>query len=84
MFWDDKSILPCDYRGSPFVDKVHNLTMTSSIKIINKNKLHKLFSEGTKYIGNITANYWKAEDGIITGLKPCIQSWCGKHVVPHH
>ena len=33
------------------------------------------------YQGNRTADYEKAKESTITGIKTCIHSWCNKHGV---
>ena len=81
MFLDDNSILRCDFTSAPFLDQDHNVIIKSNLKTNANNKLHKLAYKGPKYRENRTADYEKAYENIITGIKLCIQSWCDKHGV---
>ena len=69
VFLDDNSTLPCNSISFLFVDKDHNHIITVNFKNIKNNKLQKLFSEGTKYPANRTADYQKTKECIITGIK---------------
>ena len=42
VFFYDNSTLPCEYTGSPFVDKDHGHITTGNLKIITSNALCKL------------------------------------------
>ena len=60
-FLDDT--LPSYYTGSPFVHKDHNHVIKGNLKIIENNKLRKLFSESSKYCEKellIIKKFWKA------------------------
>ena len=56
------------------MDKDHNQMITGNSKL-NNNK----FLKNSQYRKNRTTNYQKAKESIITGVKPCIESWCDKH-----
>ena len=81
LFLNDNSILPCDCTSFLFVDKDDNQITTGNLKVIDNNKLRKRFSRGSKYRESRIADYQKAKERIITGIRSCIQSWCNKHCV---
>ena len=74
-FFNDKSTLSHNCRGSSFVDKVYNHIATGNLKTFNSNKLCKFFSEGPQHRENRTADCQKATESIITVIKSYIQSW---------
>ena len=63
-------------QGSPFVDKEHNHIITGNSKVIIIS-----CSKDRKYRENRIADYEKAKESIITGIKSYIQSWFNKHDV---
>ena len=71
-FSDDKATLPCECTGHR--DDKH--IIKGKLKITTNNKLCKSFTNSTKWKENITADYGRAKEIMITGTESCIQSWC--------
>ena len=65
-FLDNNFTLLCMCTNSPFGNKHHNHVITRNSEIINKNKLRKFFSTGTKYREHGTVDYHKSKKSIIT------------------
>ena len=50
-FLKDNTILSYNYACSGFIDKDHRHAVTRGLRIIENNKLRKLFTKGPKYRG---------------------------------
>ena len=48
-FLKDNTILSCNRAGSGFIDKDHQHPVTGKLRIIENNKLRKVFTKGPKY-----------------------------------
>ena len=66
--------------GPPFADKDHNHKL-KNLKIITNNKFRKLWLKCLNYWENWIADFEKAKESLITGIRSCLQSWYNKHGV---
>ena len=72
---NDNSILPCQCNDSPFSDRDHRHIMTGNLKIIQNNKLRKLFTKGPKYREPKVTDWNEARKCILDGVYSCASKW---------
>ena len=70
---DDLSTYPCFCNGSSFVDKDHGHIVTGDLRIVQNNKLRKIFVKGPKYREPSLIDFEKAKDCIDKGLSEFIK-----------
>ena len=76
--FDNVSTYPCSCRDSSFVDIDHGHIVTGDLRIIQNNKLRKLFVKGPKYREPSLIDFSKAKQCINNGLREFITSNCKK------
>ena len=78
--------LSCECSISPFCDPHHKHIVTGDLRVIEHNKLHKLFSKGLNYREKKSTNYSKCLNEIEFSTGSFITSTVDKYqnVTPHH
>ena len=80
-FLQDPTSLPCSCSNSPFVDKHHGHIVSGDLRLIENNRLRKLFAKGPKYRERKLVNWRLTEEKLTNAVKEYAQSWCDKHKV---
>ena len=80
-FLQDPASLPCGCSDSPFVDKHHGHIVSGDLRLIENNRLRKLFAKGPKYRERKLVNWKLTEEKLTNAVKEYAQSWCDKHKI---
>ena len=75
--FDKVDTFPCNCNGSSFVDSDHGHIITGDLRIVENNKLRKLFVKGPKYREPSKLDFSKAESCITEGLSEFVTSSSG-------
>ena len=75
-FVKDKTVLPCNCSSSSFTDKHHGHIVSGDLRIVQNNKLRKLFTRGPKYRESKQIDWKKARIKILDGVKECATKFC--------
>ena len=76
--YDSVATYPCFCNGSPFVDGDHGHIVTGDLRIIQNNKLRKLFVKGPKYREPSRIDFLRAKECITAALNEFITSSSSK------
>ena len=79
LFLRDSSSLPCHCSDSPFKDDHHGHIISGDLRIIENNRLRKLFTKGPKYREGKLIDWNVTQESMISSVKECAQAWCEKH-----
>ena len=79
---DNMNNLPCDCTTSQFTDPNHGHIVTGDIRIVQSNKLRKLFCKGHKYREPVSINFSNCKTEIKNSLTKFSFDWCNKKGVP--
>ena len=77
-FLQDPTSLPCSCSDSPFVDKHHGHIVSGDLRLIENNRLRKLFAKGPKYRERKLVNWKLSEEKLTHAVKEYAKSWCDK------
>ena len=74
-----ENLPPCDCENSEFCDPHHKHVVSGDLRIINDQKLRKLFSKGPNYREAKTVNYHKCKQSIEFSLISSIEQMASKY-----
>ena len=72
---------PCHCNGSSFVDSDHGHVVTGDLRIVDNNKLRKLFVKGPKYREPSVIDFNKARECITAGINGFVSTSSEKYKV---
>ena len=78
-YLEDPSFLPCHCANSPFRDKYHGHIISGDLRLVEDNKLRKLFTKGPKYREKKFIDWEAVESDLLASVKECASSWCEKN-----
>ena len=78
-FLEDSTHLPCRSSSSPFKDSFHGHIISGDLRLVENNKLRKLFTKGPKYRERKFVDWDTIESDITNSIKECAKKWCEKN-----
>ena len=79
QFINDPSILPCNCKDSSFADSHHGHIISGDLRLVEDNKLRKLFTKGPKYRERKLVDWDVIENDLLSSVSECAKAWCDKN-----
>lgn len=77
-FLRDQTSLPCHCKDTSFSDSHHGHIISGDLRLIDNNKLRKLFTKGFKFRETKFVTWAVVESSMLQSVKECAVTWCAK------